>query len=345
MIAKASRGVGTGVGLLAILLLTLVALRLPVWESLKLITGGAFGDEAGLHRTLVRMIPLLLTGLGIVVAWRAGMYNIGGEGQFIVGGLFGAIVAKPMLATSHPPGWLVFGSLVLTASVLGGALWGALAGWLYAKRGVEVVISTILLNFIALQLLLFAVNGPLKASTGGLPQTDTVPDALLLPKFNPQTDLHFGIWLAILAVLGIYVYLYWTKSGFVLRLVGENARVARANRIDASRVRVLAMALSGGLCGLAGGVEYVGVAGQVGTSFSQQWGFLAIPVALVAGLNPLVLVPSALFFAAILAGSKNMAGFVSDGTALVYVVQAAAVLGLVAMRARAQRRPTVEEAV
>ncbi len=337
------RGVGTGAGLFIILVLTLLALRLPVGDSLRLIWTGAFGDEAGVHRTLVRLIPLTLCGLGIIVAWRGGMYNIGGEGQFIAGGLVGCIVAKALLKMAHPPGWWLTDSAVLLGGIAGGAAWGALAGWLYVRRGVEVVISTILLNFIALQLLLYAVSGPLQEGKGQLPLTDKIPDALMLPRFNRQTDLHVGIFVAAFAVLAVFGWLFFTKSGFCLRVVGENPRVARANRIDAGRTRILAMAISGGLCGLAGGVEYVGVAGQLGNSFSQQWGFLAIPVALLAGLHPLILVLSGLYFAAILAGSKTMAGFTSDGTVLIYVVQAAAVLGLVALHAVRSRHPLATE--
>jgi len=271
------------------------------------------------------------------------MYNIGGEGQFIVGGLFGCILAKVLLRAEHPPPWWIADLGLLLASVLGGALWGALAGWLYVRRGVEVVISTILLNFIALQVLLYAVAGPLQEAKGQLPLSDKLPDSLMLPRFNPQTDLHAGIFVAALAVVGLFVWLYFTRSGFCLRVVGENPRVARANRINAEKMRIVAMAVSGGLCGLAGGVEYVGVAGQLGNSFSQQWGFLAIPVALLAGLHPLTLLLSALYFAAILSGSKMMAGFTAEGTVLIYVIQAVAVLGLVGLNALRTRRPVAVE--
>ncbi len=337
-------GLVTVVGLFAILILTLLVLRLPVGDSLTLLYQGAFGSEAGVHRTLVRAIPLVLCGLGVIVAWRAGMYNIGGEGQFVAGGIAAAAAVKPLFAMAQPPAWWVVFLLAGAASIGGGAAWGALAGWLYVKRGVEVVISTILLNFIALQLLVYLASGPLQESKHQLPLTDRLSSGMMLPKFNSQTDLHVGIFLALLTVVAVYIVLYKTKAGFCLRLVGENARVARANRINSGQVRLLSMALSGGLCGLAGGVEYAGVAGQLGSSFSQQWGFLAIPVALLAALNPIWLIPSAIYFAAILAGSKTMAGFVSDGTVLIYVIQAAAVLGLVAIRAYTSRRVIQTEA-
>lgn len=324
--------------LIAVLLLTLSVITPDPLGSAKLLAQGAFGDQLGITRTLVKWIPLMLTGLGIVVAWRGGMYNIGGEGQFVVGGVAGAFAARPLLDSSLS--WPVMSILILGASILGGAAWGWLAGWLFVKRGVEVVISTILLNFVAIQTLAYLVTGPLQEKAGRLPQTDRLGNAQALPKFSPAFDLHYGIFLALTLVAVIAVFLYRTKAGFKLRLVGENDRAARANRISAPQSKLVAMSISGGLCGLAGGVEYMGVTQQLGQGFSQNWGFLAIPVALLAGLNPLVVCLSALYFAAILAGSKNLSGFTADGTVLIYVVQAAAVLGLVALRKWTASRPT-----
>jgi simple sugar transport system permease protein len=167
----------------------------------------------------------------------------------------------------------------------------------------------------------------------------------MLPRLDRQTDLHAGIFIAILAVVAIYVFLYLTKAGFRTRLVGEGERAARANGIPPDPVKVWAMAISGGLCGLAGGVEYLGISGQLGTSSAQGWGFLAIPVALLGGLHPFGVALAALYFGALFAGSRNLAGFTTQGTTLVYIIQAAAVLGLIALGALRYRRPVpVEEA-
>ncbi len=322
------------IGLVAVLVLTLLVFRLPVIESLKLLISGAFGDQFAWSRTAVKACPLLFTGLGMVVAWRAGMYNIGGEGQFVMGGICGAAVAKFVLVGSTAiPGWL--GSLViLVACGFGGAAWAWLAAWLFVRRGVAVVISTILLNFVAIQFLGYCVSGPLQQKKQEVPLTDTLPDALMLPKPSPQMDLHFGVVLPVLAALVVFVYLYRTRPGYRLRLVGENADMARANRIDAAKVQIQAMLISGTMCGLAGGVEYIGVAGQLGTDFSQQWGFLGIPVALLGGLHPLFSILSAIVFGALFAGSENLARFTNAGATLVYVIQAVAVLGYVGIKAR-----------
>ncbi|HWA82236.1 MAG TPA: ABC transporter permease [Fimbriimonadaceae bacterium] len=336
------RALGTLAGLLLILALTLAIFGLPVGHSLALMASGAFGDKLAITRTLVKTIPLTIAGMGIVVAWRAGMYNIGGEGQFIVGGLAACLAAIPLRDSAVPGGIGVV--LMLAASVVGGAMWGGIAGWLRNRRGVDVVISTILLNFVAIQLLAWLVAGPLRDVTSGLPLTPELPDRMMLPRFDRQTDLHAGIFVAILAVAAIHVFLFLTKAGFQTRLVGESESAARANRIDADRVKSNAMLISGALCGLAGGVEYAGIAGQLGTSFAQGWGFLAIPVALLGGLHPIWVFLSALYFGALFAGSRNLAGFTDQGTTLIYVIQAAAVLGLIAIRAVGRRRRVRMEA-
>jgi len=337
LIRRASRALTTVAALIVVLLFTLIVFRLPVGPSLSLLYEGAFGDKFALSRTFVKSVPLLLTGLGMVIAWRAGMYNIGGEGQFVVGGLAGCVLAKIALKSGFTSGLLVT-PMILVACVLGGATWAWLAGWLYVKRGVEVVISTILLNFIALQLLGWAVSGPLQEGKGQLPLSDQLPDGLMLPRFSRQMDLHYGIFVALAAALVVGLFLYRTKAGFRMRLVGENANAARANSINPDAARIGAMLLSGGLCGLAGGIEYTGMAGQLGAGFSQDWGFLGIPVALLGGLHPAGAILSSVYFGALFAGSENLARFTQAGTTLIYVIQAAAVLGVVAMRALGERR-------
>lgn len=331
------------VGLLVCLTLILWIFGLPVAGSLKLIVQGAFEDKFALSRTVVKSVPLLLTGLGMVVAWRGGMYNVGGEGQFVVGGLCGAWMAKSTAFGEHAlPGYVCL-ILILLACSVGGAFYGWLAGLLYTKRGVETVISTILLNFVAIQLLGYAVSNPLQEAKRSLPQTELLPDAVMLPKLDRQTDIHAGLPLAILAAGLVYVYLFLSRDGFRLRLVGANPRAARANRIDAGAVQRRAMLLSGGLCGLAGGIEYTAIAGQLGSSFSQNWGFLAIPVALLGGLHPISVIFSAAFFGILFAGSEQLARFTPAGTTLIYVIQATAVLGFVGLNTFLERRAARQE--
>ena len=316
-------------GLVLSLVIALLAFGLPLVESLRLIFEGSVGDRAGWSRTLVKATPLVLTGLGMVVAWRAGMYNVGGEGQLIVGALSGATVAA--LAPSLPGP--LMNAVILAAGVVGGGLYAALAGWLHVARGVQAVISTILLNFVAIQLLGWAVNGPLKRQDSGLPMSLPLPESAMLLRFDRQLDVHTGVIYAVCLAIFCWVFLYKTSWGFRLRLVGASASAARANRIPANRIAVSSMALSGALCGLAGCVEYTGITGTLGAGFPQGWGFLGIPVALLGGLHPIGVLGSGLYFGALFAGSENLGRFTSGGSTLVYVIQAVAVLAFVAFTA------------
>ncbi|MEZ0326566.1 MAG: ABC transporter permease [Fimbriimonas sp.] len=335
MILKA---LGAIFALALLLALTLWAFGIPVLEGFRLMAEGAGADKFAWSRTLVKATPLLLTGLGMVVAWRGGMYNIGGEGQFIVGGLFSATLAELILTRNIATPPILAIPLLLILSALGGAVWAWLAGWLFVRRGVDVVISTILLNFVAIQFLAYAVTGPLREKPDNVPLTRAIPEAYMLWRPDRQMDLHAGVVIAAMMAIVIAIYLYRTKAGFNVRLAGESPRVARANRIDADKMRLQAMLVSGALCGLAGGIEYIGMARQLGTGFSQNWGFLGIPVALLSGLDPLLAMLSALLFGALFAGSENLARFTSAGPTLIYIVQAGAVLGIVALRAFRSRR-------
>lgn len=325
----------TIVVLFAALVLTLVVFRLPLIPALGTLLEGSFGSVNAVSRTLVKTCPLLLCGLGITFAWRAGMYNIGGEGQFVLGGVLAATLFRFAPGISNV-------TLLLLCSVVGGALWAALAGWMYIRRGVQLVISTILLNFVALQLLSYGVTGPLRAPGDGQFLTEHLPREMMLPRFSPRMDLHLGVVLAVLLSLACGVLLSRTKPGFLIRVAGQNPRLLTTHRISAERVQLLALALSGALCGLAGGVEYTAMSGQIGDSFSQNWGFLAIPVALLGRLNPWGVVASALYFGALFAGSTALERTYPANSAIIFVIQAVAVLALLALQH--SRKPEVAPA-
>lgn len=319
-------------GLLAVLVLTLAAFRMDVGSSLSAIAQGAFGDKFGISRTLARATPLVLCGLGMTLAWKASMYNIGGEGQYVAGGLAAAALFK--MAPGLPV--LALQPALLLAGAAGGGAAALLAGWLQVKRGVQVVISTILLNFIMLSVLGWMLYGPLQESKRQIPQTDRVPRDLMLWRLDRQLDFHAGALIALALAAAVFVWLYYTRQGFKLRLVGENPRAARANLIPVEGTQLQAMALSGALCGLAGSVTYLGMTGQVGLGFAEGLGFLAIPVALLGGLNPLAVVASGLYFGGLIAGGESLArasgGGSAAGSTLVFVIQAVAVLGFISLQ-------------
>ena len=183
----------------------------------------------------------------------------------------------------------------------------------------------------------------LKEAVGGIPETQQLPQSAMLWQPDPQTDLTLGIFISIAVAILVWVFMYRTKAGFQLRVVGDNPFAARANKLSTQFSQVLAMTVSGGLCGLAGGIEYTAINGQIGRDFNQNWGFLGIPVAILGVLHPIYLVLAAFYFGAMLAGSFNLSSFTHLGDTLIYVVEACAVLFVVALQAYRERKLKISE--
>ncbi|MCG8588504.1 MAG: ABC transporter permease [Proteobacteria bacterium] len=284
---------------LGVVALLLALLGYPPGRALGALLEGAFGSPAAWTATLLKTCPLLLTGLAVALCFRSGVWNIGAEGQFVTGALFATVVATRWLAEA--PGFVALPAL-LSAGVLGGAAVASVAGVLRARRGVSEVISTILLNFIALQLVAYAVHGPLQGS-GGYPQSDAFPAAARLPAWG---RVHLGVPLAALLAAACSVGLFRTAAGFRLRAVGLSPVAARFSGISPERYGVGVLAFAGGLAGLAGALEVAGVTGRLFEKLSPGYGYTAIAVALLARLHPLAVVPSALFFGALEAGAGAM---------------------------------------
>jgi simple sugar transport system permease protein len=347
----AGRGLAYVVGLLAIMTVTLWALAIPPMPALQAIWFGAVGDgSAGailpISVTITKMTPLLLTGLSVVVAWRAGMFSIGAEGQLLVG----ALTAMTLWSAARAVPPIVLVPAMLAAGTAAGAVWSGLAGWLRVHRNVPEVISTIMLNYIALDIIgaLVTAPGPLHGATQSGPHSDPLPPAVSLPdmlstlhsEFRPH--LHLGVALALATVPCVWLYLFRTPSGFGVRVVGHNPDAARAARLPLDRLRMQAMLVSGALCGLAGAIELLGVTGRLGRDFSPGWGYTAIPVALLGGLSPGGALLSSVFFGALAAGCGNAQRTAGIPSFVAYVIQAATVLAIVAGRAWQNRRAGVE---
>jgi len=286
--------------------------------------GAAFGNVRGLSDTAVKAIPLLLMGVGICIAFRASVINIGGEGQMVVGALTATMMA--LYGPDLPAFFFI--PLVLTVGLIGGAFWGAIPGALKAYFNVSEILSTIMLNIVAVQFMNFMLRGPLidpgEIQRGTrIPQTARLPEATDLPILLEGLRIHAGFIVALLAAFGAWVLLWRTSLGFRLRSVGLNPHASRYAGISVKRNIIVSLAFSGALAGLAGAILVFGseshrmVTDGSSTGFTGSAGFNGIVVALFAGLHPLWSVPSALLFGGMLVGANALQRALQVPSALV----------------------------
>ncbi len=315
------------------LLVTGVGLWLGGYDPVvagRALASGSFGSvDAFLSITLVRAVPLLFTGLAVALAFRAGVWNIGAEGQLYAGAAAAAWVG--LAVGGAAPGWLVVPAL-LAAAALAGAAWAALPAVMKLRLGVGEVITTLLMNFVALNLVGWLVRGPLQEPRGVFPQSALIAEAARLPRLVPGTRLHLGFALAIAAAFLLWAFFRFTRAGFRVRAVGASAEAARiAGKIPTARVLFGVFLFSGALAGLAGAVEVSGVTFALYDNLSPGHGYTAIAVALLAGLHPAGVVLTALFFGALEAGAGAMQRVAGVPAAWVNVVEALAILSLLAL--------------
>lgn len=293
--------------------------------ALTALAEGAFGNAYALADTLTKTTPLLLTGLGVGIAFRARLWNIGGEGQFLVGALAASALGAYLLDGLPTP---LLIPIILFAGAAAGAIWAGLAGWMRTARGVPEVISTIMLNFVAAQLLSYLVHGPMQEHNHAQPASEALPAHATLPILWHGTTLHWGFPLALIMAVVVAVYLNRTAAGFALRVVGANPEAARVSGFAVDRTRLVTMLWSGALCGLAGAVELSGVVSTLYENYTPGYGFTAVAVALLGRLNPFGIIASAFFFGALSAGSGSMERTAGVSANLSYVVQAGTLLVL-----------------
>ena len=310
----------------------------PIEAYTAMITG-AFGNKNGLADTLVKAVPLMLVGLGIAIAFRGGMINIGAEGQLIMGALFTAFVGIQL--GEQMPGFLVI-ILGLIAGALAGSLWGLIPGFLKARLDVNEILSTIMLNAIAIQFAFFLLRGPMidpaevEAGTN-IPHSARLPRPVDMPRFTDIAEsfgftqsasdlglegyigelygvlvepsrLHSGLIFAIIMAILVYIFLWRTTIGFRIRAVGLNRSASRYAGMNVERTMILSMTLSGLFAGLAGAVEILGLHHRMfePTAVSAGYGFTGIVVALFGKLHPLGIIPSAILFGGLLVGGDKM---------------------------------------
>ena len=296
----------------------------PVTAFISLFEG-ALGDAYNMSESLIKASPLIFTGLSVILSFRAGIWNIGAEGQFLMGSLACGWVALNAGEEKN----IMTAFFSISAACVAGGLWGSIAGWLREKRGVSEVITTIMLNQIALYLLSFAVHGPLQEKAGHYPQSDRLQPFLQLHKILPETRLHSGILIGILLAMILTIILFRSPFGFKLRVIGQNTTTAFYSRIAISPHIIATMAISGAIAGLGGALQFMGVTYRLYENFSPGYGYTAIAVALLARLHPLGVLPASLLFGALETGAKSLQRTMSISPVLAEVIQAMVILFVV----------------
>lgn len=309
----------------------------PPGEALASLVRGSLGSGQVLQSiTLVRAIPLILTGLAVALAFRAGVWNIGAEGQFYAGAVAAVAVALALPPTL--PAWLMLPA-VMAGGAVAGLAWASVPALLKLRAGVGEVITTLLMNYVAINLSAWLVHGPMQEPRGVFPQSDAIPDAARLPALIPDSRLHVGLILAVVLAALLWALLRYTSAGFAVRAVGASPEAARvAGRMDDRRTILGVFLASGALAGLAGAVQVSGVTYRLYEGLSPQYGFTAIAVALLAGLNPLGVILTGTLFGALEGGAGAMQRDVGVPSGWVNTVVALAILSIVAVDRLLRRR-------
>jgi ABC-type uncharacterized transport system permease subunit len=314
--------------------LFLVLLGAPPMVVFEALAEGAFGNRIAAADSIVKATPLLFCALAVAIAFEASLWNIGADGQLIAGALAAGAIGPHLAGWAHPGAIL----LILTAGATAGGVWGGLAGWLRARRDVSEVISTIMLNFVAAQMLSWAVHGPLMEASHGFPKSSPIAGPAELGLYFRPSRLNIGMLIATLLAVGCYLFLFHSVAGFKLRAIGRNRRAAAFAGIHAARVTIWTLALSGAIAGLGGAVQISAINHRLYETLSPGWGYEAIAVALVARLNPLAIVPAAIFFGALDNGAQAMQRSADVSPVLVQVIQALVIMILMAIDSTAIRK-------
>ena len=278
---------------------------------------------SGLGEILTNMTPLLVAGVGMAIARRAGMTNLGGEGQIYMGALATVVICNCGLA-EHLGNLTIAAALL--AAMVGGAFWGAISGLLKAYFKANEIITSLLLNYIAVSLIGYLIRGPLQEPTGLMPESAKIAKSLRFAKLIPSTRAHMGFLLAILLVVAYYFFIYRSRTGYRIRVLGGSVPAAQYSGIKVHRYYLGIMALSGGLAGVAGGVEIFGVYYRLTETMAGNIGFTAVVVALLGMLHPLGIVLAAFLLSLLNTGAQYMQVVGSVPVTLVPILQGLIVL-------------------
>jgi ABC-type uncharacterized transport system permease subunit len=289
--------------------------------SYRVMLQGAFGGRRQVTETILKAGPLLIIGLGLAVAFRARVWNIGAEGQYFMGALCGGFVALQFPTLPQA----VLAPAILIAGLLGGALWGAIPALLLLRRGINEIIATLMLNYIAVLLVQYMARGPLRDPSGFQPQSTMLSETARLPVVLPPR-IHLGILVALALIPLVYVLVWRTPLGFRLRMIGANANVARFAGVNVPSGILFALVFSGALAGMAGVIEVSTLHMRIKGAISGGYGFSAILVTLLGRMHPAGILFAAIFFAALSIGAESMHTVSGLPAALSQVIQALIVL-------------------
>ena len=323
--------------------LMLIILGANPLKAFGALIDGAFGSANSLADTIVKATPLLLVGLGICISFRGNVINLGGEGQMIIGALLATALG---LAFPEWPGILMI-PLAMATGFLGGAIWGGIPGALKAYFNVNELLSTIMMNAIAVQLMNFLLSGPMidpiqSSKASQIPQTARLAHVFDLPRLVP-TRMHLGALIAIVLAFLVYILLWRTTTGYRIRAVGQNPDASRYAGINVKKQIVLALLLSGAFAGLAGAIQVFGISHRMitdgsATGFTGNAGFNGIVAALFGQLHPLGAIPASFFFGALLVGANKLQRVMQVPSALITTLNGLVVIFVVSSEKWRQNR-------
>jgi len=306
-----------------------MAALVAMWNAVATAYGalfyGSLGDAGAISESLVASTPYIFTGLAVALGFRGGLFNIGGEGQLLV-----AAGAAVVIGYSFHLPWFIHLPLAIAGGTLAGAIYGAIPGYLKAKTGAHEVINTIMMNYIAFRFFSWAFTGPLRRPGGDAPVTQEIFPSAYLPQLFTGYRFHWGFFLALAVAFGVWWLLFKTTLGFEIRTVGANPSAARYSGMKITRITVLTMAISGGLAGLAGVNEVLGLNHFLADGFSAGYGFDAIALALLGKSHPLGVVLAALLFGTLRSGATRMQSIASIPIDIISVVQALVIVFIAA---------------
>lgn len=288
-----------------------------VFNALGYMFKGAYGSWDAFIETLVQATPLIFTGLAIVVAFRARVFNIGAEGQFFAGAMAATWIGLHLTGLPGPVVWV----LIIIGSIIAGAIWGFIPGILKASLGASEIITTVMLNYVILYLISYLLSGPWRDPEQFYLQTAYFPDHCRFPAIVPFTRLHLGFVLALVLSGMVYLLLWKTPFGFEIRSIGINPRASRYKGIRIKKTLVLVMVISGAIAGLGGGAEIAGLHQQLRLDISTGYGYTAIIIALLGRLHPVGVIIVAVFFGGLVNGSTSMQINTGVPVALVHCIQ------------------------